>query len=133
MYKLIIIFSILISGCSSYLQPNNTNESIPNQTLSPTTVYQTETPSNLQQQTENTSHKFLSTTVVQNTAGTMTFEVSVSLTTTIFAFRVDAFVPSGFEFQYPDYNYPNIYDSIEFSFTPDIEYQAMGGGGEVKH
>ncbi|MBL8100807.1 MAG: hypothetical protein JNK81_16615 [Anaerolineales bacterium] len=127
--KVIIIFSLLIASCSSYIQPNNTSEPIINKTLTPTILQQTEMPSNLQAQTDTTSYKFLSPTIVQNMSSTMTFEVSGFLTTSTFAFRVDAFVPSGFEFQYPDYNYPNIYDSIEFSFTPDIEYQAMGGGG----
>ncbi len=128
MNKFIITFGILITSCSFYSQSNNPSEPIINQTLPPTTLHQTEMPSNLQPQTDN-SYKFLSPTVVQNASGTMTFEVSASLTTSIFAFRVDAFVPTEVEFQYPDYNYPNIYDSIEFSFTPNIEYQAMGGGG----
>lgn len=62
-YLLITLLYIMItSACTSP------------QTLSPTILHQTETPNNLQMQTDNTYYKFLSPTVVQNTAGTMTFE-----------------------------------------------------------
>jgi hypothetical protein len=125
-YLLLTLLCVIITNACTSPQTQSTNTA---ETESVLVLSTPETPSNLQPQTDNTSYKFLSPTVVQNTAGTMTFEISASLTTSIFAFRVDAFVPAEFEFQYPDYNYPNIYDSIEFSFTPDIEYQAMGGGG----
>lgn len=128
-YKQTVVFSILIASCTSCLQPNHTGEAVIPQTLPPAILYPTEMPPTLQLQTDTTSYKPLSPTMVQNASGTMTFEVSASLTMSTFVFRVDAFVPAEFEFQYPDYNYPSIYEEVEVAFKPEVTIVQNGGGG----
>lgn len=119
----VFIFSIIFSSCSPpNVSPTNTSST-------PTSINEENIPVLLVPTKEELSYDLLSPTIISNKARTMRFEVSATLSKSTFAFRVDAFVPPEFEFAYPDYIYPDIYDSIEFSFTPNLEYQAMGGGG----
>lgn len=116
-------FSIIFSGCLLIPKTNSTD------ILPTTTSINGENTPEFVPTKEELSYEFLSPTIITNKAQTMKFEVSAFLSKPTFSFRVDAFLPPEFEFAYPDYIYPNIYDSVELSFTPDIEYQAMGGGG----
>jgi len=131
----IIFFSILLAGCSSVSQLDsqltpfvNAVTEKPLATVIEATA-QIDNGARETAQPEQLSYEFLSPTIVRNRLNTMTFEVSVTLTKSTFQFRMDALVPPEFEFSYPDYIYPNIYESVELSFSPPLEIEQIGGGG----
>ncbi|MBI5822550.1 MAG: hypothetical protein HZB18_00870 [Chloroflexi bacterium] len=125
----ILSVSVIFTSCSLISKEESTINSLGN---TPTSIF---ISSNHRENTpeSNTyapsSYEFLSPTVISNKSKTMRFEVSASLSKSTFIFRIDAFLPSEFEFAYPDYIYPDIYDEIDLSFNPAIEIEPMGGGG----
>ncbi|GEM_PF-4598738 len=130
----ITLFSLLFSGCSVTSQPEKqiTPPVVAIETPSANTVVSpSQADDGVIQATPTMplSYEFLSSAIVRNRPGTMTFEVSATLTQSTFQFRVDALVPPEFEFSYPDYIYPNIYKSVELSFSPPLEIEQIGGGG----
>lgn len=130
----ITLFCLILAGCSMASLPDSqiTPSIIATETFMTGTIVsppQTEDGTKQPIQPEPLSYEFLSPFMIRNKAKTMTFEVSATLTQTTFQFRVDALVPPEFEFSYPDYIYPDIYKSLELSFSPSLEIEQIGGGG----